>query len=582
MLYSLVRWIMWGAIVFGLLQLSDAADAQPIPNNIWLVDQDGGSDSNDGQGEWEDAFETLQKALEEAQSGHQIWVADGTYVPTVQIDVNFELDEVSNPCDSASRTYTFRLIPGVSMFGGFQGNSHPSGGETSLSEADPATYLTILSGELGSAGISDNAYHVLVYFRDADEEELDCETYSEPMIIDGFVITGGNASGGEQDPFTCTGEQRNGAGGGAFIEFWACDEVFPVGPRFSRCVFENNHARIAGGGIATKKAGTTILDCEFRENTQTENSPVNNMTAVSGGGAISSIGKTTVIRSRFFQNESAEAGGGVITLGPTKLINCEFRGNTAPVAGGASINGVVMNSLFAGNVASDGNGGGLVGGDVHVCTFVDNFAEGYGAGASDCLEVTNSLFWGNAWNGSPDQPHKGDLNVACATFQTTSSPPRNSIYNLIEHWTCPSGGASCCSGSGCGCLTVAPIGDPKFIDRDGPDNTIATVLDNNYRLSESSPAINVGDPALSASIGYFPPDEFDINNDSDTTELTPELDLADRIYADPGNALGATRIDVGAYEAPCFINEGCGVDCVTSSTLAPPRTARWMALISPI
>ncbi len=69
---------------------------------------------------------TLQTALSGAASGDQIWVKQG----------------VHKPGSAGSRTATFALKSDVAVYGGFVGT------ETALSQRDPATYRTILSGAL--------------------------------------------------------------------------------------------------------------------------------------------------------------------------------------------------------------------------------------------------------------------------------------------------------------------------------------------------------------------------------------------------------------------------------------------------
>jgi len=93
---------------------------------------------NDGSS-WNDAFRDLQNALGEANAGDQIWVADGVYKP-------------AGP--GGDRNATFRLISGVSLYGGFSGN------ETSLEQRNWSLHQSILSGDLngddvvGGAGSS--------------------------------------------------------------------------------------------------------------------------------------------------------------------------------------------------------------------------------------------------------------------------------------------------------------------------------------------------------------------------------------------------------------------------------------------
>jgi len=112
---------------------------------------------------WQNAFTQLQPALQNAQYGDQIWVAAGTYLPTVGTD----------------RNSTFFLPKGVSLWGGF------SGIESTILQRNISINLTVLSGDIGISGAyHDNVYHVVSIL---GGDYL--------TIIDGFSITLGNADG---------------------------------------------------------------------------------------------------------------------------------------------------------------------------------------------------------------------------------------------------------------------------------------------------------------------------------------------------------------------------------------------------
>jgi hypothetical protein len=69
---------------------------------------------------------TLQTALTGATSSNEIWVAAGTYKPSMGTD----------------RSANFKLVIGVAVYGGFAGT------ETARDQRDPAANLVILSGDL--------------------------------------------------------------------------------------------------------------------------------------------------------------------------------------------------------------------------------------------------------------------------------------------------------------------------------------------------------------------------------------------------------------------------------------------------
>src|SRR5262249_8899599 len=109
------------------------------------VDASLGSGANNGSS-WADPFrgaDGVQNALTAAVSGDQVWVAQGTYLPSI----------------TGNRAIAFALKTGVAIYGGF------AGGETNLSQRDPVAHVTILSGDLNgddaSNLLNDNSYHVV-------------------------------------------------------------------------------------------------------------------------------------------------------------------------------------------------------------------------------------------------------------------------------------------------------------------------------------------------------------------------------------------------------------------------------------
>ena len=146
---------------------------------------------------WADAMD-LQTALGAAVYGDEIWVAAGEYTP------------------GSNRTDSFVLVNGVAVYGGFSGSGDPGWGDR-----DWVMNLTMLSGDLNDNGQDNSdAYHV-VYASAVDPN----------AILDGFTITDGYANSSD--------ENQQGAG------------MFNINgaPTISNCIFINNSASYAGGGI---------------------------------------------------------------------------------------------------------------------------------------------------------------------------------------------------------------------------------------------------------------------------------------------------------------------------------------------
>ncbi len=227
----------------------------------------GASGANDGTS-WTDAYVDLQDAMEAAANGSTIWVAGGTYRPD---------RGTSNPLA------TFQLKDGVSLYGGFAGN------ETSLEERDLAANPTVLSGDLGG----ENSYHV-VYANGVDQT----------AVVDGFVITGGDADGVPND--------HNG-GGGARI---AASRV-----TLRNCVIRGNKADLNGGGILNNQGSVlTLINCVISGNTATNR----------GGGVQAYQSTVTATNCTIVHNRSGTDGGGIfVNEADLTATNCIFWSNTA-------------------------------------------------------------------------------------------------------------------------------------------------------------------------------------------------------------------------------------------------------------
>ena len=116
--------------------------------NVIYVDINATGPMHDGSS-WCNAFTDLQEALDVADAGDDILVADGTYVPRAT--------GLSDPRDA-----TFQLVSGVVVRGGYAGCF-----ALDPNDNNPALYETILSGDLDGddgpdfTGYDDNTYHVV-------------------------------------------------------------------------------------------------------------------------------------------------------------------------------------------------------------------------------------------------------------------------------------------------------------------------------------------------------------------------------------------------------------------------------------
>ncbi|MEM6803317.1 MAG: hypothetical protein AAF696_18060, partial [Bacteroidota bacterium] len=327
---------------------------------------------------WADAYLDLQSALAVAVAGDEIWVAQGLYLPSVEVDV-----DASGGSDE--REKTFQIPNGVALYGGFLG------GEMNLEDRDWINNLSILSGDLDmndldldgnqiSENTSDlqgnNAYHVIF-----------TQNVNAFTRLDGFVVTAGSA--GNLVPPSGFSPNRDGAG-------WLdLDGVAPnsSSPQIYNCRFEGNFAEDQGGAIkiGSFQVGTfqpNIQHCTFSGNE-----------ALRSGGAIYLLGDEATIDSSLFSNNSTTnisgtdtgpaSGGAVFMIGSNASFSaCVFRNNSAtgnPTGafeggGGGAVYVVqsssptntlgpsVVNFLNCGfyNNAIGGNGGGWGGAATHL------------------------------------------------------------------------------------------------------------------------------------------------------------------------------------------------------------------------
>lgn len=316
----------------------------PSPDGVLYVKKGAtgsGSAWNDAMGEFADALLAAQVLNGQAAgSVIEIWVAGGTYLPKYRPDT---FEAVAN-----DRDRTFRMVPGVKVYGGF------SGAETLLSERDFSNTdnETILSGDFNlndipgnifsNNNVSENAHHVVVY----------CAPSSDPItagsVLDGFTITGGNADTATFLDLEGISIERQSGGGMV---------LYNASPFLANLIFRLNAAWNFGGGAdANLGAAPRLLNCAFRQNWSTM------------GGGLSCRNTTTALPVRMdrvvFSCNKANIGGGIYNApgNGAFLSNSLFAGNTGDYLGGAVANDqtglmYLTNVSISGNAAAQGGGG---------------------------------------------------------------------------------------------------------------------------------------------------------------------------------------------------------------------------------
>ncbi|MBN1126393.1 MAG: C10 family peptidase [Sedimentisphaerales bacterium] len=477
------------------VRTSKSRHLSPVSGNLWQVDFVGQKPPtiiyvdrdapglNDGTN-WNDAFRSLQAALDVAESGDEILVAEGTYIPTQQTD----------PPDN--RSVTFQLVSGVSLRGGYAGYAMPD-----PNKRDIQLYETILSGDLNGndqpdfINRDDNAYHV-VTGNDTNNNTL----------LEGFTIYGGNG-----DVYR---------GGGIYnLQASVC---------IRSCYFVENSA-YSGGGIYNEDSNVTIIHCRLEGNRAVE--------IPGGGGIYNQDSDVSIVDCSFIQNTAAYSGGAVFNKGAQStraFTNCVFIGNSANYGGAVSNNNcgpTITNCLFTGNTATYSGGAlegyGAILTDFLSCTFYGNKSiQSYGgalyARNGSVGRLVNSIVWLNTDPGN----HQLSLNNSDLYLIRCAYPgDKNSVYQS-------------------GDCTVYDWDliheDPLFVDPNGSDCIVGT-WDDNLRLLDGSPCVDAGDN------DWLPVDTADLDQDGNTTEQIP-LDLYGQERISDGDGDDDTIVDIGACE----------------------------------
>jgi predicted outer membrane repeat protein len=449
---------------------------------------------------------TLQTALGKAIVEDEIWAAAGVYKPT------------TNPAD---RNAAFRLRGGVAIYGGFAGT------ETMRNQRNPTANLTILSGEIGAVGKSDNSYHVVI-----------TAAYA---ILDGFTITGGNANsyssptdrGGGiysqnsssilknltiSDNFANQGGgmyNKNGHsvltnitfsnnisnyGGGIYnfegnleltdITFSGNSSAFGGGmhninssPVVTNVIFSENSASGSGlgGGMLNESSAPTLIGITF-----------NNNSAMSGGG-IHNLHSTPVITNVTFNNNLAIYGGGMVnSYSHALMTNVTFHNNLAQYNGGgiynSNSNPILINVTMSKNSAVN-SGGGIynesANAQIHNTIFWENIAPGGGAQiynqANSTPSVSDSVVQGGYAGGTniiTANPMLGVFGHYGGFTQTVSLLEGSSATDTGNNAYCPATdqrGIARPQGAGCDIGAFEYIIPPAAFEKLAPTDAEADV-----------------------------------------------------------------------------------------------------------
>ncbi len=296
-------------------------DADTGPDCVRYVNNQLNAATKDGL-TWATALPTVNEGISEASAALdkfpfcEVWVKSGHHIVT--------------------QGHIVKLLPNVHVYGSIAAQA------TSLKNRDFVKNETKLDGQR-------KVNHVVTGAADA--------------VLDGFVVTGGNATG--------TGDNSNG--GGMINSNGSTTLV-------ENCTFKDNSANGFGGGMYNVESDVTIINCSFKGNDANSH----------GGGMYNSNCSPTVNNCVFRENHANNftfGGGGMCNnVANPKITNSIFARNTAANSGAGIFNynsePHILHCTFAENTAGSNNGGGAIGSSAAM-------------GLTYTVTVSNSILWGN-------------------------------------------------------------------------------------------------------------------------------------------------------------------------------------------
>ncbi len=299
--------------------------AQSLNTPLVYVDVDA-TGNNDGTS-WANAYNNLQDGIDNVSIGGEVWVAEGTYLPTAD-----PLDDGTDP-----RRRAFHANFDFKLYGGFDGT------ETSIGQRDIINHPTILSGDFNQDDVvsgsgytfvitnnNENAKHVMVWVNQ-----------SNAAIMDGITIAHGYArEAGNNDNYSYSGISIYDLLGGGLAIYYSDAQL-------ENCTFQFNEGYY-GGGITSAGTNLSFRNCLFDRNVSNDWGAGGMMQYSIYGGCNDSF-----LNCVFSQNDGYNHGAGYLNGGGGNIStfrNCIFDSNDGTAIYGYA-NGIinVYNSTFNNN-----------------------------------------------------------------------------------------------------------------------------------------------------------------------------------------------------------------------------------------
>ncbi|MFQ6034655.1 MAG: S8 family serine peptidase [Sedimentisphaerales bacterium] len=404
-------------------------------------------------------YPTIQAAINDAQDGDTVWVADGRYIG----EGNYELDFKGKAITVRSENGPENCIIDCQRYGrGF----HFHNAEDANSVLDGFTIKNGYAERFGGG--------------------IRC-TASSPTIINCIVT-------------------RNSAkdyGGGMY-------NCYNSNPTIIDCTFRANSSESLsilgnGGGMANySNSSPTIINCSF----------VGNSVSYSGGGMYNHKNSNPVITNCIFRDNSAGRSGGAMSNWHSSspiLTNCSFNWNRSADGGGGmcnyyNSNPIIKNTIFSHNSAEK-FGGGIKNYESSPsllnCTISANRAEFTGGiwnGPGSGSQLSNCILWANSDSAGMDESAQilfCEAELRCAARGSSNDETSVEIpagqgpinYCCIQGWTGRLGGIG------------NMVAEPYFVDAENEDYHLKSEAwrwDNErgrWHYDElTSPCIDAGNP----------------------------------------------------------------------------------------
>lgn len=431
-----------------LAALCDAGAARTIG-----VDSDGAAE-----------FQTIQAAVNAAETGDTIVVAPGTYTGSGNCDIWIEEKAVtirsSDPNDpdivattvidcqgtADNRCRAFEIaddgqsgltLSGLTVVGGY--HVHSGGAILCQGAGLNVTHCTFADNTApwwGGAIHAVNSAMTLrdcTFVRNASEMHYGGAVFFQACVSElincQFQANMGSAIRSSNSPLTLTGcafEGNAGNDGGAIHSYADIDAPVPL--EMTDCLFSENVASASGGAVHARSIQGTVSACTFTANS-----------AGADGGALYHHRASPVItNSMFVANAAAGMGGAVMSWYESRpdIIHCTFVANDAASGGAVASmrqsHPLISHSILWDNTA--GNGGSLFLGRyewsaVYATQATVEYSDIQGGQSGVRVEPEGRLVWGTGniqadplftgptqdnYRLSPDSPciNAGDPNVA--------------------------------------------------------------------------------------------------------------------------------------------------------------------------